>query len=55
LFSPRRLHALLHLGDFAWRHTSERIQRRFVFLFAMTDQFVIRSAGRVRRYCDVFI
>jgi hypothetical protein len=54
-FSPRRLHALLHLGDFAWRHTSKRIQRRFMFQFAMTDQFVVRSADRVRRYWGVFI
>jgi hypothetical protein len=49
------LHALLHLGDFAWRHASERIQRRFMFLFAMTDQFVVRSAGQVRRNWGVFI
>jgi hypothetical protein len=55
VFSPRRLHTLLHLGDFAWCHTGERIQRRFMFLFAMTDQFVVRSAGQVRRNWGVFI
>jgi hypothetical protein len=53
--SPRRLHALLHLRDITRCHTSERIQRRFVFLLAMSNQFVVCRASRVRCYWRALI
>lgn len=52
---PRRLHALLHLRNITRCHTSERIQRRFMFLLAMSYQFAVRRADRVSRYCRSFI